>query len=211
MTELAFDCVGARVDPYAAAPGLVLTLRITADSRLDAIALRCQLRIEPHRRRYTPAESSRLADLFGDVSRWGETLKPLQLANVSVMVPGFSGVCDVDLDVPCGYDLEVASGAYFAGLEEGEVPLLLLFSGSVFAVDDGRMRVTQVPWSKEVSYRLPVATWRQMVDTHFPNSGWIRCSRDTIDALRRFKSTRALPTWDATVLALLDSVEERLP
>lgn len=205
MPELAFSCVGVTVDPFAAAPGFVVSLRITETSgvEVDAIALRCQLRIEPHRRRYSPAEISRLTDLFGDVSRWGETLKPLQLALVSVMVPGFTGAVDVRMDVPCSYDLEVASGAYFAGLDDGEVPLLMLFSGTVFARWAGRLRVAQVPWSKEITYGLPVSMWRQMIDTHFPASGWIRCHRSTLDELRRFKAAHALPTWDATLRALL--------
>ncbi|HYZ56998.1 MAG TPA: DUF6084 family protein, partial [Streptosporangiaceae bacterium] len=38
---------------------------------------------------------------------------------------------------------------------------------------------------------------------HFPNSGWITMSRQTLDELQRFKTRRALPTWDATVSALL--------
>jgi hypothetical protein len=83
------------------------------------------------------------------------------------------------------------------------VPLLLLFSGTVFVVTDGRLRVEQVPWSKEISCGLPAKVWREAVDAHFPDSAWVTMSRDTLDELMRFKSRHALPTWDATLRALL--------
>ncbi|HEU4488252.1 MAG TPA: DUF6084 family protein, partial [Actinomycetota bacterium] len=150
----------------------------------------------------------RLFDLFGDTSRWGETLKPLQFTNVSVMVPGFSGSTDVDLPVPCTYDLEVAASKYFHSLEDGVIPLLLLFSGTVFSKGDTGYSVQQIPWHKEASYRLPVAVWRKMMDFYFPNSAWLRISRDTLDALQRFKSRRALPMWDEAFEALLAEAGE---
>jgi hypothetical protein len=88
-------------------------------------------------------------------------------------------------------------------LEAGQVPLLLLFSGTVFATVAGRLQVQQVPWSKEAAYGLPASVWREAIDVHFPDSAWIRMSRETLDALLRFKTREALPTWDATLAALL--------
>jgi hypothetical protein len=205
VAELAFDCIGARADKYALAPSMSFVLRIaeTTGQRVDAIALRCQIRIEPARRRYSDAEAERLNDLFGDTQRWADTLKPLQFTTVSIMVPGFTGSTELDLPVMLSYDLEIGSVRYFAGLDDGEVPLLLLFSGTVFAVADGRLQVQQVPWSKEASYRLPVSVWREAIDVHFPGSAWIRMTRETLDELQRFKTREALPTWDATIAALL--------
>jgi len=205
MAELAFDCIGARVDRYAVVPSLSLILRIseTRGQQGEAIALRCQIRIEPARRRYSAVEAERLNDLFGDTERWADTLRPMQFSTVATMVPGFSGSCEVDLPVPFTYDLEVGSARYFDSLEAGEIPLLLLFSGTVFTVTDGRMQVQQVPWSKEAAYRLPVSVWREAIDAHFPNSAWIKMSRRTLEELQRFKSARALPTWDMTLEALL--------
>jgi hypothetical protein len=207
LADLTFDCIGARADRYAVTPGLTLRLRITDTSgdRVDAIALRCQIRIEPHRRRYSAAEAQRLHDLFGDTDRWAETLKPLQVANLSTMVPGFTGSTAVDLPMPCTYDLEIASTKYFNGLDDGGVvPLLLLFSGTVFSIRDGQRMVQQVPWSKESAFEMPVAVWREAVDLHFPNSAWLRVRRDTLDALQLFKSRNALTDWDSTLTALLD-------
>jgi len=210
VAELSFDCLGARPDRYAVAPSMSLSLRIaeTTGQRIDAIALRCQLRIEPARRRYSAAEAERLNDLFGETQRWADTLRPMQLATVSMMVPGFTGSTETDLALPLSYDLEIGSTRYFAGLESGEVPLLLLFSGTIFATADGRLAVQQVPWSKEATYRLPLSTWRAAIDAHFPDSGWIKMSRATLDELLAFKSRRALPTWDATLGVLLELAAE---
>jgi len=205
VAELVFDCVGAHAERFAVSPSMSLTLRIaeTTGVKVDAIALRCQIRIEPTRRRYSDAEAERLNDLFGDTQRWADTLKPLQFMTVSMMVPGFTGSTELDLPVMLSYDLEIGSTRYFAGLEDGEVPLLLLFSGTVFSSSDGRLQVHQVPWSKEASYRLPVSIWREAIEAHFPNSAWIRMSLQTLDALQHFKTRQALPTWDATIEALL--------
>src|SRR5262249_51592305 len=158
---------------------------------------------ERHRGRYSEAEAQRLHDLFGAPSRWADTLKPLQFTTVPVMVPGFSGSTELDLPVPFTYDLQISSTRYFASLDDGDMPLLLLFSGTVFTVADGRLQVEQVPWSKEISCGLPATVWREAVDAHFPDSAWVTMSRDTLDDLVRFKTRHALPTWDATLRALL--------
>jgi hypothetical protein len=214
MAELSFDCIGAQAERYAVVPSFTLQLQIseTTGQRVEAIALRCQIRIEPMRRHYTDAEAERLNDLFGEKQRWSDTLKPLQFTTLSVMVPSFTGSTQLDLPVPFTYDLEIASTRYFSALDAGEIPLLMLFSGTIFGTADGRLQVQQVPWSKEATFRLPVSVWRDSVDAHFPNSAWIRMSRQTLDELIRFKNRKALPTWDATVAALLaEASQEQAP
>lgn len=205
MAELVFECVGAKPDKFAVVPSMSLVLRVaeTTGQRVDAIALRCQIRIEPARRRYSADEADRLGDLFGDTARWAETLKPMQLTTVATMVPGFSGSVEIDVPVAFTYDLEIGSARYFTGLVGGEIPLLLLFSGTVFASAGGRLQIQQVPWSSEARFRLPLSVWRDAIEAHFPGSAWIKMSRGTLDELLAFKSRRALPTWDATVTELL--------
>jgi hypothetical protein len=209
VARFSFECVGARSDEFAAAPTLAFTIRIAelTGVAVHAVALRCQIRIEPQRRRYTPVEAERLADLFGDPSRWAQTLRPMQLATVSAIAPGFTGEVDVVVPVPCSYDLEIASTRYFHALDDGTISLLLLFSGTAFLVDGPGYAVEQLPWSAETRYGLPAAVWREMVERDFPNSGWLRCSRLTLDALGRYKSRHALPTWDQTIAALLAATE----
>ena len=211
MTELVFDCTEARPDRYAMTPAMNFLLRIseTSGESVEAIALRCQIRIEPARRKYTPAEAERLNDLFGETERWAETLRPVQFTQVAVMVPRFTGSTEIELPVPLSYDLEIGATRYFAGLDSGEVPLLLLFSGTLFTMSGGRIQAGQVPWSKEAAYRLPVSLWREAVDAHFPNCAWIRMSRPVLDELLRYKSRRALPTWDSTIESLLAEAADR--
>ncbi|MER5637963.1 DUF6084 family protein [Kitasatospora sp. NPDC002227] len=208
MTELAFACTGVRSDPHAAGPTLLFRLRITTPvtDRVHALALRCQLRIEPARRSYGEAEGERLADLFGERSRWGSTLNPVQFAQVPLMVPGFTGETEVDLAVPCTYDMDIASARYLKALEGGEVPLLLLFSGTAFT-GPGGFQVSPVAWDREAAVRMPVEVWRQAMDHHFPGCGWLRLPSDVMDALLAYRSRRALPSWEATVRELLGAAE----
>ncbi|KUN67324.1 hypothetical protein AQJ46_23870 [Streptomyces canus] len=208
MTEFSFACTGVRADRYAAGPTLVFRLRVTAadNAHVHALALRCQIRIEPARRGYAPAEADGLADLFGERSRWGSTLQPVQFAQVSVMVPSFTGEIETDLVVPCTYDMEIAATRYLTALTDGEVPLLMLFSGTAFT-GDGGFQVEPVPWDRETAFRMPVTAWREMVEQHFPGCGWIRLPRDTMDALLAYRSRHALPSWEATVEALLEGAE----
>ncbi|MDQ6669861.1 MAG: DUF6084 family protein [Chloroflexota bacterium] len=209
MGELRFECVDARPDRYAIAPLLLFRLRIAESDGepVHAIALRCQIRVEPRRRRYAPAEEERLLDLFGEPSRWSETLNPFQFASVSHIVPAFTGSVELELPVPCTYDFEVAAAKYFHSLDSGEIPLLLLFSGTVFSHTQAGFTVQQIPWHHESAYRLPVAVWRDMMDLHFPNAAWIRLRRETLDALQRFKATRALTSWDQALEELLSGAK----
>jgi hypothetical protein len=190
---------------YAATPTFALSLNITETTgvRLHAIALRCQIRIEPHRRRYTADEARRLNDLFGDTHSWAETARPLQLATLTALVPGFASRTEVELQVPCSYDLEVASARYLQVIEDGIIPLLLLFSGTVFVDHGHTYSVELIPWSLEVPFPMPARVWHAVIEEHFPGSAWLRCSRQTLDALAEFRSACALPTWDATLSALL--------
>jgi hypothetical protein len=207
VSELVFECVAAHAERWAAVPTVVFRLRIaeTTGEVVHGIALRCQIRIEPLKRRYSDAEAEKLADLFGERSRWGDTMKPLQFAFVTQMVPGFSGCSEVDLPVTFSYDFEVACSKYFYALEDGEIPLVLLFSGTVFVKGETGFAVEQVPWHKESLYRLPVPMWREAMDALFPNSAWIRMNRAVFDALVAFKTRRGLPTWDDVITVLLDS------
>jgi len=213
VSELVFDCTDAGPDPYAVAPTVVFRLRVaeTTGQPIGGIMLRAQLRIEPLKRRYSDAEAAKIGDLFGERSRWGDTMKPLQFANVTQMVPAFTGSVVVDLPVPLTYDFEVATAKYFHGLEDGEIPFVILFSGTSFIDQRGSLSIEQIPWHKETSYRLPVAVWRDAMDVHFPNSTWLRLRRDTLDSLQRFKSRLTLPTWDDAIEALLRQAGEPAP
>jgi hypothetical protein len=201
MTSLSFRVVGARVERYAASPSVVLRIGIAESTgvRIDAIALRVQIQLEVARRRYLPDESALLSELFGEPSRYAETLKPMLWTHVGQSVLAFEREAEIDLTVPCSYDFEVASNKYLASLQDGIVPLNLLFSGTVFVEGPAGVTAELVPWSCEARFSLPVATWREAMDAFFPNAAWIRINRDLFDELRRFKIATGLPTWDAAL------------
>ena len=168
--------------------------------------LNCQIRIEPARRSYGGIEHDRLADLFGAPERWGQTLQSFLWTHVNVALAGFAHDCAATLPVPCSFDFNIAATKYFDGLTEGGAPLALLFSGSVFYRDMAdRLQIAQIPWSKEVSCRLPVSLWRQMMDQYYPDSTWLRIPRALFEELSRYKRQRALPTFEAALQRLLDA------
>src|SRR5579871_6540714 len=107
MLDLSFQVEGAEPQRHAAEPLLLFKLRVTAAAGtppVHTVALRCQLRIEPARRRYRPEEQQRLLDLFGTPERWGQTLRPMLWTHVSVLVPPFAGSTSVDLPLTCSHD-----------------------------------------------------------------------------------------------------------
>jgi Family of unknown function (DUF6084) len=211
MSEIDFTVLDAKALPYAATPTLVFRLRLEepSDAVIHSISLHCQIRIEPQRRRYSRAEEDRLLELFGAPAQWGDTLKPFLWTHVDMMVPGFAGSAEVDLHVPCTYDFEIAAAKYLHSLGDGEVPLLFLFNGSVFAKGATGLHVSQLAWHKDATYRLPVRVWRELMDLYFPGGGWLRLHRDTLDALMKFKARCALATWDQVIEVLLQAAGEK--
>jgi hypothetical protein len=209
MTDLQFEVVDARTEPRAAVPTIMFRTRAEeADGRrVHAVALRCQIRIEPQRRRYSEQEEEKLYELFGETPQWGSSLRPFLWTHVSSTVGRFEGTTEFDLPVECTYDFEVAGAKYMHALGAGDIPLIFLFSGTVFTDGASGFSVEPLSWSTESSYRLPVAVWRSTMDAYFPGSRFLRVRRDTLDALQRFRATRGLPTWDQAFAQLFKEAE----
>ncbi len=209
MGELSFAVLDASAEPYAAVPTINLHLSVASSEPepVHAVALRCQVRIEPQRRRYDSGEEERLEELFGDTPRWGDTLRPFLWTHLATTLTGFTGVTEVDLPLPVSYDFEVAGAKYLHALGDGDVPLVLLFSGTVFSRGESGFSAQPVPWHAEALYRMPVKVWRDVMDMYFPNSGWLRLSRETIDRLSRIKVERAVATFDQAIETLLKEHE----
>jgi uncharacterized protein DUF6084 len=209
MPDLNFAIDSVRVEPHAASPTLVFRLRITEASgaRVHAGLLRCQLQIDPRGRRYSPPEGERLVELFDRPERWIDTVRPIFWTQVSVVVPQFEQTVDVEVPVACTYDVEVASAKYFHALEDGEIPIVVMFSGTIFVAAGDRVHAMPVSWDQEARFRMPVQTWRDVMREYFADSAWIRLRRDSFDALCRFRARHALPSWEATVDALCAGAE----
>jgi len=208
MSGLVIRALGARAERHAAVPTLLFELEIHAPEPVESISLRCQIRIEPGRRKYSTAEEGPLLELFGEPPRWGETQKAFLWTHASTVVPAFTGSTRIELPVTCTYDFEVAASKYLHALEDGDIPTLLLFNGAMFSHRGGALSVTQIPWDVEAPLRVPVRVWREMMDAYFPSSGWLRLHKDTIDALLRCKAQRALASWDELMLVLLREAGE---
>lgn len=207
MLTYEFAITDVRPDPSAAVPTLVFRLRIAVsdDARVQSILLRTQVRIEPELRHYDDDEQARLYDLFGHPAQWSHTLKPFLLCHLTTGVSSFDGSCEIDLHVPVSYDLEVTAGSYLHSVRSGSIPLIFLFSGTVFLRGDNGVQINQIPWDCDARFAMPSEIWTSLMDAFFPDSGWVRLSRETIDALRVIKSVGAIPTWDGVMRALLQS------
>jgi Family of unknown function (DUF6084) len=213
MPDLDFGVEGVEVLEFAAVPSLRFKLRIEnlEEEPIRSVALNTQIRIAATQRHYDAAEQERLLELFGEPHRWGNTLRSLLWTHAVLQVPPFSGSTVVDMPITCTYDLEVVGAKYFHALEDGEVPLEFLFSGTVFyAGEGGRLQVARISWEKEAHFRLPVRVWKEMMERYFPNSAWIRLHRDAFDRLYDYKVRRGLPTWEAAVEALLSASEQEV-
>jgi len=205
VSDYQFSVLDIFAETYAVAPQLTARLRVEerTGQTIHAVALRCQVRIEPQRRRYEAAEQEALRGLFGERERWVDTLKPFLWMQCNTTVQGFVGATDVDLVLPCTYDFDVIGSRYLHALASGSVPVNLLFSGTVFTKGTNGFGVQQVPWDCEASYDLPVAVWREMIEAYFPNTGWIRLDHDVLARFAAYRARNGWMTWEETVEALL--------
>lgn len=207
MPDLTFRVEGAEAVPFAAQPLLALKLHVEnaiPEETIHTIALRAQIQIEANRRQYDAREKKSLRDLFDQPERWGQTLRPMLWTHASVAITSFQGQATADLQVPCTFDFNVAATKYFHGISDGDIPLNLLFSGTVFYADpEGALQVSPISWNSEARYRLPARAWREMMEFYYPNSAWLCLKRDVFDRLYDYKVQHAIPTWEQTLEALL--------
>jgi hypothetical protein len=118
-------------------------------------------------------------------------------------VQGFTGVTEISMPLECTYDFEVAASKYLHALRDGAIPLLFLFSGTVFVQGERGFSVRQVSWECEAQYEMPVSVWRDLIGSHYPNAGWVRLGHDTVAALAAYKSARGMLDFEDAVTTLL--------
>jgi hypothetical protein len=204
VIALSFELLSARAEVHAAAPTIVFRLHVNelTGVNIHTAILKCQVQIDPRRRRYTPQEAERLSDLFDLPERWNDTMRPLLWTTTPVVLPAFKALAEVEVPVACTYDFDVATAKYFHALGRGEIPLLFQFSGTVFVGAPAGYQVAQVPSDLEAPFRLPIATWREAINQHFPNGAWIRLRRESLDQLDALRRRRGCVNWDELVEAL---------
>ena len=211
MPDLSFEVVSATPARDMITPAISFDMRLTnsfPEQKIHAVMLRCQIQIEVARRRYNPVEQAQLRDLFDDPSRWGDTLRVMTWANLSLSVPPFTESTVCPLIVPCSFDFSIATAKYFHGIEDGQVPLTFLFSGSVFHdAGQGVLQVAPISWNKEARFRLPVEVWKSLMDLHYPNAVCLNLRRDVFDELYRFKMSLGLATFEEAIQRMLTIAE----
>ena len=197
---LRFACTGARPEPYAAGPSLQLDLRVSDGqrARVHAVALRTP---DPDRAAPPPLHRAEEADGWSTCSASRPVGRDAQPAAArhrrAPRCRASPGSTTVPLAVPLTYDLDIAATKYFHGLADGEVPLLLLFSGTVFYAGAGR--ACRSGWCRGTRRRRTGCRWRcggrRWTRTSRTPAGcgcaaapWTRC--------RAYRSEHALPTWD---------------
>lgn len=214
MPDLELAVSGAEVLPFAASPTLLFKLRLTnqiAEEQIHTIMLRAQIRIEVARRPYDVAEERSLRELFGETHQWAETLRSFLWTDATTVVPRFVGGTTVELPVACTYDFEVAAAKYFHALQGGEVPLLFLFTGTVFyrGGDGDNLQVAPIPWETEARFPLPVHEWKAMMEQYFPDSAWLRVRKDVFHRLYDYRMSQGVATWEEALDSLLNQAGAR--
>ena len=189
MPDLSFRVEGAEPQRFAAEPLLDFRLHVaeagTPPTPIHAVNLRCQVRIEPARRSYSAAEQQRLVDLFGTPERWGQTVRPMLWTHVS------SHAAAVHRQRPRGPAGAVQLRFQSGGDEVfrrpgGRRPAAVLSLQRHHLLRGGgraACRWPRSPWEKEATFRLPAATWQELMDLYYPNSAWLCLRRDVFDRL----------------------------
>lgn len=207
MPNLAFKVLGVAPAYRGLVPLLHFKLEITnqpADETVQSIILQTQIQIQSPQRAYAAGEKEKLIELFGTPDQWGNTLRNKLWTLATTNIPSFQAKTEATLSVPCSFDLNLAATKYFYALEGGEVPLLFLFSGTIFYANaDGRLQVQQISWNCEATYRMPVALWQELMEHHYPNSAWVVLERESFDRLYEFKRRAGLTSWEQVVERLL--------
>lgn len=210
MPDLGFQVESAEALRNAASPQIVFKVRVnnSGQEAIHSMALRAQVQIEPTRRRYSDTEHESLKELFGEPERWSKTLHSLLWTNANINAAGFTGNTLIEVPVPCTFDFSVAMTKYVYGLEDGDLPVTFLFSGTVFYARGAGLQIAQIPWDKEARYRLPVQVWKQMMDAYYPNTAWICLRRDVFEKLNQFRSRNGFSTWERTIEQMLGLIAE---
>ncbi len=211
MPDLRISVASADAVRFAATPLIAFGLQLqNADPRetLYTVVLRCQIQIEAARRKYSGQEQKKLRDLFGEPERWGQTLRSLLWTHAIVVATQFTGSTSVSMQVPCTFDFNVAATKYFSGLADGDIPLCLMFSGTIFYEDTGgSLRVAPISWDTETRFRLPLRVWQDMMDLYYPNTAWLSLRRDVFERLHEYKVRNGIPSWEQAIEKILAEAE----
>ncbi|WP_131743315.1 DUF6084 family protein [Actinomadura roseirufa] len=208
--DLALDLLGVEPARFTATPTLHLRvgLRRQDGGPVQCVLLTTVVSIAAARRGYGEDEQERLVGVFGAPELWDRSLHGLTWARITDTVPAFRGATELTLGLPCGHDMQVAADQYLHALRDGDVPIDLSFSGTVFYPDEGgALRTGQISWRYEATGRLPVGVWRDLMDRYYGSARWLRLDEERFGRLAAYRARRALASFDDTVDDLLRAAE----
>lgn len=214
-------------EDYAKTPGLVFTgVEVSAASGTAVPTLELRIKVKctggvvrsillttivdiaVARRDYSAAEQGKLVEVFGEPNQWGTTLRGLEWARPTTVVPGFERETTVSLRLPCSYDFDLATTKYMAAVS-GEIALDLKFNGTIFhSGPHGSLQASQLPWDHELTATFPAQLWHGLLDRYYGPQRWVRLSESSIEELAAYKARRAHLSWDAAVCELLAAAKE---
>ncbi|WP_019819113.1 DUF6084 family protein [Saccharomonospora saliphila] len=202
---LSWRVTGADAEPLATVPTLRLAVEISCSTPgpVHCVVLSVSVRIAAALRDYDAATRRALRGVFGTDEQWADSLGDLVWAQPTVVVPRFTGSTVVRVPVPCGSDVELASVSYLQALSDGDVPLRLLFSGTVFHAVDGRLAAAALPTDSEARYRIPARRWHELRRRYFGAHRWVRLDEDTFDRLHDYRVRRACASPQEAIQTLL--------
>jgi hypothetical protein len=50
--------------------------------------------------------------------------------------------------------------------------------------------------------------WKNLMDTHYPNSAWLALRRDIFEKLYQYKVREGIPTWEEAIERALSAIPE---
>ena len=200
--------------PYGASPLLSFKLRVTntgPEESIHTVVLRAQIQIEVTRRHYTQRGTVQAS---GPIWRAGSLGPNSAQFFVDPRDRGGPAALPkrplVELQVPCTFDFNVAATKYFHGLVRTEIYRSISFSAARFFMptDQDQLQVAPISWEKEAKFKLPLKTWKDLIDHYYPNSAWLYLRRDVFDRLYQYKVRHGIPTWEQVIERVLAATEE---
>jgi hypothetical protein len=207
VRQLTFRVTGAAPVPFAASPQVAFSVTVTnpePSAPVRSALLRCQIQIDARARTYDARESEALRDIFGSGTVWGRAVGRLLWTHATAVVPEFEQETTFDVHAPCTIDLGLAWARYFAAIGAAEVPVLLLFSGTIFHdAGDGALRTAPIPWSAEARCTVSADMWREALQEHYGCLAAIPLRKDLLDRLDRYRQRSGVSSWERAIEKLL--------
>ena len=188
--DVTFSVLDVIPERYAVSPTLLAHLAVAypGDEPIHAIALRCQVRIQPLRRGCSDAEAVGLLELFGP----GNGGRAPNRAFRGSMPSRWCRVHRQNratLSLPCTTTWKWPPPKYFHALRAGPSRCSSSSAGRSSAAAS-KPAGTAGLLELRGPLRHAGAVWRDLIALHYPNSGWLRLSHASIAALRDRSSPR---------------------